>query len=285
MKLTYVSLFVIALVLTSGIPFFSGSGVINNASARYAPANTQTEANANECNTGTNCAINSPQTQGDGSANSPTNLQISNFNEEEEQVGVTPPNSPLPKGVVVLDLSNCKVRLLGELDCAYVVRGSTAEGGILCFQNPDGSYGQRCTVIVINPFASRGAVCSEFRIPPIPTTITCAVDIDPNAHLLVKKNVICPTGFVCPTADQFTLRVEAQGAVVNPATFSGSETGTEVGFFISGPAVTPTVTEIFPTPLPSGLNVLTVSQDMGCLELIAPGESKTCTITNEYRVR
>ena len=41
-------------------------------------------------NTGTNCAINSPQPQGDGSANSPTNLQITRSTEEE------PTQSPGP---------------------------------------------------------------------------------------------------------------------------------------------------------------------------------------------
>ena len=63
--------------------FFSGS-VINNAYAKYATgtdSNTQTQANSNECPTGTNYGITSPQTQGDGTANSPTNLQISKFNE------------------------------------------------------------------------------------------------------------------------------------------------------------------------------------------------------------
>lgn len=61
---------------------------MNYVDARYA-TNTQNQANNNECDIGTNCAITS-QTQGDGSA--PTNLQISKFNErEEEQVGEVPP--------------------------------------------------------------------------------------------------------------------------------------------------------------------------------------------------
>jgi hypothetical protein len=90
MNSAYVSIFAITLVLTSGIPLFSGPGVINNASARYAPAETQTQANANDCDTGTNCAINSPQTQGDGSASSPTNLQISNLGSQGPQI---PPES------------------------------------------------------------------------------------------------------------------------------------------------------------------------------------------------
>ena len=71
MKITYVliSIFTIVLVLLSGIPLMSG-GATNYANAKY--ANTQTQANANECDEGTTCAINSPQTQGDGSVSSPT---------------------------------------------------------------------------------------------------------------------------------------------------------------------------------------------------------------------
>jgi hypothetical protein len=91
MKITYLSIFMILLVPLSGIPLISGSGTVKFASARY--ANTQTQVNANECNTGTNCAINNPQTQGDGSASSPINSQISRFNEEQEE-GPTTPDSP-----------------------------------------------------------------------------------------------------------------------------------------------------------------------------------------------
>jgi hypothetical protein len=87
MKVKYVSIFAIILVLMSGLPLFSGPGVINNASAKYAPAESQTQANAKDCNTGTNCAINFPQTQGDGNASSPINLQISKFNEEQDGLG------------------------------------------------------------------------------------------------------------------------------------------------------------------------------------------------------
>src|SRR5687768_13380387 len=77
MKVILVSIFTIVLVLLSGIPLISGPGIMNFASARYA-TNTQTQANANECEGGTNCAINSPQTQGDGIASTPLSLQISN---------------------------------------------------------------------------------------------------------------------------------------------------------------------------------------------------------------
>jgi hypothetical protein len=60
MKVKYAPLFAIVLVLLSGVPLMSGSST-NYANARY--ENTQTQANANECQDGTNCAINSPQTQ------------------------------------------------------------------------------------------------------------------------------------------------------------------------------------------------------------------------------
>jgi hypothetical protein len=95
MKVTYVSIFAIVIVLLSGISLISDDAM-NFADARY--TNTQTQANANDCNTGTNCAINSPQTQGDGSSSSPTNLQISRFNEEQEKIGEEP--NPGAKGFV-----------------------------------------------------------------------------------------------------------------------------------------------------------------------------------------
>ncbi len=79
MKVKYVSIFAIFLVLLSGVPLIS-DGTANYANARY--ANTQTQANTDECEGSTNCGINSPQTQGDGSASSPTNLQISGFGDE-----------------------------------------------------------------------------------------------------------------------------------------------------------------------------------------------------------
>jgi hypothetical protein len=58
MKVKYGSIFAILAVLSS-LPLLS-SGITNYGYARYA-TNTQTQANANECNTGTNCAITSPQ--------------------------------------------------------------------------------------------------------------------------------------------------------------------------------------------------------------------------------
>jgi hypothetical protein len=54
-----------------------------------------------DCDNSSNCAINSPQTQGDGSASSPMNLQVSKFN--EEQVEEEP-----PVGDIDLLVRNCR---------------------------------------------------------------------------------------------------------------------------------------------------------------------------------
>jgi Collagen triple helix repeat (20 copies) len=78
MKAMYGSIITIFLVLLSGLPLISSPGSINyvNAADRY--ANTQTQSGANQCSDDIDCAINGPQSQGDGGANSPINLQISN---------------------------------------------------------------------------------------------------------------------------------------------------------------------------------------------------------------
>jgi hypothetical protein len=83
MKATYISISVIVLVLLSGTLLTSGYAM-NSVYARY--SKTQSQANANTCSIGTNCGITSPQTQGDSSASSPTNLQISRFNEEASSI-------------------------------------------------------------------------------------------------------------------------------------------------------------------------------------------------------
>jgi hypothetical protein len=90
------------LVFLSGVPLLSGGSITNYANAKYA-TNTQSQGNSNECTTGTNCAITSPQTHGDGTANSPVNTQISEFNEEQEEVG----ESPGVGFVVTLTVENC----------------------------------------------------------------------------------------------------------------------------------------------------------------------------------
>jgi hypothetical protein len=103
MNVNYVSILVVVLVLSSGVPLASGS-IANYAYARYA-TNTQTMANNNECNNDANCSNPSSQSIGDGSANSPVNTQLSEFNNEEEQgdgvgVGV---------GAATLLLQDCKI--------------------------------------------------------------------------------------------------------------------------------------------------------------------------------
>jgi len=102
MKIKYVSLLAVVLVVLSGMPTLSGSGCITNyASAKYATY-TQSQVNTNDCDTGTNCAITSPQTQGDGTANSPINLQISNFN--EDRVGE---EAPTERVIIVTKKVEC----------------------------------------------------------------------------------------------------------------------------------------------------------------------------------
>lgn len=106
MKVKCVSILVIVLVLISGLPLIASPGALNMiyANAKYAPANTQTQANTNDCNTGTNCAITSPQTQGDGTANSPTNLQISGLRDEQRQEPQVP---PIVTVVIVTKIVEC----------------------------------------------------------------------------------------------------------------------------------------------------------------------------------
>jgi hypothetical protein len=94
MKVKYVSIFAIVLVLLSAVPLVFG-GVTNYANAKYA-TNTQTQANSNECDTGSNCANPSSQNIGDGTANSPVNTQMSDFNEKQgEGVEAPLPDDPI----------------------------------------------------------------------------------------------------------------------------------------------------------------------------------------------
>jgi hypothetical protein len=159
MKVKYVPIFTILLVLLSGIMLLSSPGAINYASARY--ANTQTQANANECDTGTNCAINSPQTQGDGTANSPTNLQISKFNEEQVE-------EP-PVGAFLVSLDNC-IRLVSPFPDGYrctVVSPETLRGNAICL-----------TALSTCAFSADGSVfrCDPFPVlVPISLTVRCGI--------------------------------------------------------------------------------------------------------------
>jgi hypothetical protein len=73
-KITYVSIFAIVLVLLSGMPLISG-GAMNPVYAKYASTKTQSQTNTNNCNNGSNCAITSPQTQGNGNLINPFGIQ------------------------------------------------------------------------------------------------------------------------------------------------------------------------------------------------------------------
>lgn len=141
MKVKYVSIFAVVLVLMSGIPLFSGPSIINNASARYSPTNTQTEANTNECTTGTNCAVNSPQTQGDGSAWSPTNLQISGFDGEQ------PPTGP------GASLSSATVRVFMSAICPE---------GVECPNTLKNAIGSGNTIVTPTMFTDNRDVLVQF---------------------------------------------------------------------------------------------------------------------------
>lgn len=102
-----------------------------NASARYA-ADTQSQVNSNECHNGTSCAINSPQTQGDGSASSPTNLQVSKTNEVEEQEA--PPAGHPGDVLFTLLAFDCKIDLTLEQRPIFciVVDPATFKGELRC---------------------------------------------------------------------------------------------------------------------------------------------------------
>jgi hypothetical protein len=156
MKFTYVSLFVIALVIMSGLPLISGGSITNFANAKYA-TNTQAHANSNECTTGTNCAISSPQTQGGGTANSPTNLQISKFNEERVEES--------PVGAFLVSLDNC-IRLVSPFPDGYtctVVSPETLRGNAICV-----------TAFSTCAFSADG---SAFRCDPFPVLVPTSLRV------------------------------------------------------------------------------------------------------------
>jgi hypothetical protein len=88
----------------------SGGG---SAYAKYFSTKTQSQANTNNCNAGTDCSITSPLTQGDGSTSSPINMQISKSNEQDQGQGqeqIPPPGIQPIRGfeqVLVVKLVTC----------------------------------------------------------------------------------------------------------------------------------------------------------------------------------
>jgi hypothetical protein len=119
---------------------------------------------------------------------------------------------------------------------------------------------------------------------------------EPVAFIIVTKHVICPEGFVCPSAEDFLIVMFDEDArFIQPASadyssnfFHGSETGTTVGVTFSGfdesPAGSYHIIELPQVPPPEGL-ILHRTNEGECvsLALIGPGETKKRTLINEYR--
>ena len=128
MKVKYIPVFALIglLAILSGMPALS-SGITYYAYARYA-TNTQTMANNNECDNGANCANPAPQSIGDGTANSPVNTQISNFNEEQED-GVGGTESCIVSGLCVLTVQPCTRQAFPDIVC-FVIQPES--GRIFC---------------------------------------------------------------------------------------------------------------------------------------------------------
>lgn len=322
MVVEYVSILTLVLVLSGGIPLMSGSS-INYAIAKYA-TNTQTQANNNDCNTGTNCAITSPQTQGDGTANSPVNIQISKFNEERED-GVGEEPNPGARGFLeVKKIVVCptgfqcprpgptspykmKVDVSGDLSGA----GWNPKSFDGCCDSPTG-----ITQVIINltPGGTANYIVTETDAPTIPGLTLVKVPsagcqgtirqterkicnfvneynnpLDSRAEILVKQLVICPQGFVCPPPERFSNRVTVFGQVtVTPnGVIPGSEAGTKfvINFDASTTSVSYTYTIDQRRPAPLPDGLTLVTTRSGCEGTISPKDQKTCIFTNEYRVR
>jgi hypothetical protein len=149
LKIRYLPIFALVglLAVMSGMPLLLSTGSVSNyAYARYA-TNIQNQANSNECNTGTSCAITSPQTQGDGTANSPVNTQISNFNEEEETPIGDSPIGDLP--TVFVTVQNCipEDNLQTAVNCDVIAPPEWAGRPLSCqIAGPLGSTSYLCTV-------------------------------------------------------------------------------------------------------------------------------------------
>jgi hypothetical protein len=123
MKVKYVPIIILVglLAVMSGMPLLLSTGNVSNyVYARYA-TNAQSQANTNECNTGANCVITSPQTQGDGTANSPVNTQISEFNDDDEGgVGDIDGESCIVSGVCMLTVQPCLREPFPDIVCFIV---------------------------------------------------------------------------------------------------------------------------------------------------------------------
>jgi hypothetical protein len=90
--------------------------------------------------------------------------------------------------------------------------------------------------------------------------------------LLVKKEVVCTVYVdICPLPEAFTITVTGNNPT--PSTFQGSESGTLVTLGVGPYKVNETPLEDFD-----------VSFSADCTGTIAPGDQKTCTVTNTERI-
>jgi hypothetical protein len=261
MKLTYVSIFAITLVLTSGIPLITGSGPINYANARYAPANTQSQANANDCDNGAICAADSSLFQGEGIAGSPIYSQISN----SELQGLPGPQGPKgdkgdtgPQGPQGLTGAQGPQGLTGP-------QGDTGDTGS---QGPHGIQGIQGEQGPVGPQGPPGPATE----PPT-ATLTVLVEISCND---LYHTQFCER-FILPPPSDFTIQVLA-GNPTEP--FFGSSEGTEV-------TIESGAYEVILLDAPGRIydpetasNTWSFSDD--CIGSIMPDESKICTITTVY---
>jgi hypothetical protein len=175
MKVRNVSLVasITVLVLLSGMPVLSSGSVANYASARYAPADTQSQGNSNECDTGSNCGITSPQSQGDGTANSPVNTQISGFNEEQGAEGSLGEDIICILAICLI-VTNCNDGGGGGTGCRiegrYLVEDPTLAGHALFCSLP-------------NPPGRETTIC---QIPDLQIVWTCRVpNPDPSRQIIL----------------------------------------------------------------------------------------------------
>ena len=106
----------------------------------------------------------------------------------------------------------------------------------------------------------------------------------------VIKHVICPNGFVCPTASDFTIRMEDSrpGSIekFDPQSFQGSEKVRVVTVYVAEGIGVYTVVEDVP-PTPAGLIMVSLRAKVATeslkVEPLIYG-SRYVRLTNEYRV-
>jgi hypothetical protein len=185
MNVRYISVFaaiVLGVLLVMPILSSSGSGIIiKNAHARYA-ANSQIQANTNECDNIATCAITSPLLQGDGSTNAATNTQNPQFSEQGEgdlsgnaQAG--PPLGTIQLFDFLVHTNTCSFSNNGNViscDATTTETSDPVSGTLTCLNIPGGGP----TNCAFQPDDDPSNVIGGLTCPnPVPNTgdqtITC----------------------------------------------------------------------------------------------------------------